>query len=81
MAKEKSFKAQFTENSKNEEKLKKLIKKTELEEICETIGNCAGESLGLQMWTSVLSLIDDENKLLKIVEDVNEIESLGNSLS
>lgn len=72
MTKETTFSSEFAEISRDEvEKLKSLINKSKNEEICETIVKSAGEDYGLKVWTSVLSLLDDEHKMLKIVEDVS----------
>lgn len=72
MVKEVQFIDQFIKISKDREKLKKLLRKTNNEVICETIVDNASDELGLKMWTLVLILLDDEKELLKILEGVSE---------
>lgn len=65
-----SFSKRFIANKSDKEKLRKLIKTSELEEICEMILENANETIGFQVWTSVLSRLEDEEKLFDIVKDV-----------
>lgn len=65
-----SFPANFNDFT-NEEDRKDLFERSEIEEICDLIVNKADVSLGFKAWSSVLSLLDDEEKLFEIIKDVS----------
>lgn len=71
MTSSRSFETDFVKNHKNVVKLKKLLENSECDEIAEVIIENANESLGLKIWSSTLSLMKDEEKLLKLVENVS----------
>lgn len=66
-----SFKENFIKYKKDQKKLEEILSKTENEEICETILENAGEDFGLSIWTSAVSLIKDEEKLMELLKDVS----------
>jgi hypothetical protein len=75
MAKEKTFEEKFVEFSKDDGKLRKLIKNSDYEEIVSTIEKNVGTPLGLKVWSSLLLLSDDEETLLKIIEEASSEEN------
>lgn len=66
-----SFITNFIANKGDKQKLGIIIKSTDQEEISEAILEKANEALGFTIWTSVLSLLNDEEKLFEIVKDVS----------
>jgi hypothetical protein len=72
MAKDKQFITQFNEISKDKEKLREFFSSEDETLICDAVVSNAGQDLGLKIWSSVLSLLNDEDKMLKIVETVSK---------
>lgn len=71
MSETSSFIAKF-EKCGNED-LENIFRKNKSEEISESIVDNADVSLGLKIWSSVLSVLNDEEKLFDIVKDVSVI--------
>lgn len=72
-----SFKKVFLKNKSDELKLQKVIDTAELKVITETIWSSANEDLGFNVWSSVLSLMKNEEDLFEIVKEVRSLQSLG----
>lgn len=81
MAKSKSFKENFIANKENEKKLQKVLEAASAEEISEAINNNVVDTLGYTMWSSIIALTNDEEKLFEILQEVSLAPQLASSVS
>lgn len=70
-----SFKSKFIAKKGDKDELRKLIETSDEEEIAQLILEKANEPLGFTVWTSVLSLLSDEEKLFEVIKDVSRMQA------
>ncbi|CRK90828.1 CLUMA_CG004518, isoform A [Clunio marinus] len=64
-----SFSDKFRECKSNKERTK-LLEKVKTDDLCDAIVDNAAEDLGLNIWSSVLSNLSDEDEIFEICKDV-----------
>lgn len=77
MARSKTFKEAFVANKNDDEKLKKLFESTEAEEISQIITETAGERQGYTIWSKLIAVLEDEEKLFEVVKEVRFLRNNG----
>lgn len=73
MAENSSFVANFKSNRSDKKKLKYLLRKSDAEKISNEILKNNNTETGFSIWSEILSLMKDEDKLFEVVKDVSDL--------
>lgn len=71
MMEAKSFKDNFIRNKRDSIKLKIIVENCLVETISEAIVSAADDEFGLCVWSSALSLVQNEEHMFEIIKDVS----------